>query len=795
MNLILINVNHDVGFESSESIPISLGYILAFVEQNDCRGIILDDLADKPLSFSDLESWIRKIEPGLIGFTAYQSTMERIRFLSRYIKARHPEIYIALGGPQIVGMPSEALKFLPDVDFLAHGEGELVFSEVIRCIENNVSLQEAPGLSYRRGMYVERTSGEVLPPEDLDIYPSPYLSGILNLQGKDTAILLSSRGCRHACLFCMTPSVCKGRIRYHSIDRVIQEMDFLSQNGIQRFWFADPNFTENRERTLKILEEKIRLGIETPFWFQTRSDLVDDELLSYLKEAGADTVAFGLESGSPEVLRKTGKGISLEKVRQNIGYAQSIGLETELFSIFGLPGETVDDARDTIKFVKSLNIPVESNSGSQQMQLYFGSSYEKNYKKFGFKPVKKWRPEYLSPGDQYETDKMDLAGIRKVRNLWALANEQLSRDVYYKQRIFEILDFLLSSKEDLVEEPEYFIYGVLASNAIEEFDLLKEFICGYRDLAQCTESVNELVSALTFFHETDQPSGPNDRIIFDSRSYMGKVPFTGISGKYWDILLGKGLLLPSFEKGLLGVVAGQESRFDFSFPGDYHQGDLQGKTVEIHARIHKVYKTFQPQKIEDVLSLSIRNHYDFKDLDFLKTENEILYYLCLRDADPQMLLRTPGHFLALTHMFAKIGKLEKVQELADLIGGKPHALNAVADTLSASGKYELAVQYYQAISSAVPSSLLKRVRILLKTMQPKEAYNLLRLAPVSQELDYQEALLECLKHIDSGSPDLTSLSNHVMNLKVLAAIDRESMPKPGKRLPKPIVHGGSRFGQ
>ena len=795
MNLILINVNHDVGFESSESIPISLGYILAFVEQNDSRGIILDDLMDKPLSFSDLESWIRKIEPRLIGFTAYQSTMERIRFISRYIKSRHPEIYIALGGPQIVGMPSEGLKFLPDIDFLAHGEGELVFSQLIKCIENNVSIQQAPGVSYRSGIDIEQTPGEVFPPENLDTYPSPYLNGILNLHGKDTAILLSSRGCRHSCLFCMTPSVCKGRIRYHSIDRVIQEMDFLSQNGIQRFWFADPNFTENRERTLKILEEKIRLGIATPFWFQTRSDLVDDELLSYLKEAGADTVAFGLESGSPEVLRKTGKGISLEKVRKNISFAQSIGLETELFSIFGLPGETVDDARETIKFVKSLNIPVESNSGSQQMQLYFGSSYEKNYKKYGFKPVRKWRPEYLSIGDQYETAKMDLAGIRKVRNLWALANEQLSRDVYYKQRIFEILDFLLSSKDDLIEEPEFFIYGVLASNAIEEFDLLKDFISGYRDLAQNTESVNELVSALTFFHETDEPSGPNDRIIFDSRSYMGKVPFTGISGKYWDILLGKGLLLPSFEKGLLGVVAGQESRFDFSFPEDYHQVDLQGKTVEIHARIHKVYKTFQPQRIDDVLSLSICNHYDFMDLDFLKTENEILYYLCLRDADPLILLRTPGHFLALTHMFAKIGKLDKVKELADLIGGKPHALNAVADTLSASGKYELALQYYQAISSAVPSSLIKRVRILLKTMQPEEAYNLLRQVPVSQELDYQEALLECLKHSDSGSPDLASLSNHVMNLKVLAAIDRESMPKPGKRLPKPIVHGGSRFGQ
>ena len=231
----------------------------------------------------------------------------------------------------------------------------------------------------------------------------------------------------------------------------------------------------------------------------------------------------------------------LERVKENIAYAQSIGLETELFTIFGLPGETVDDARATISFVKSLNVPVESNSGSQQMQLYFGSTYERNCRDYGYRPIGKWRPGYLSVGDQYETDSMDSQNIKKVRNLWALANEQLSRDVYYKQRVFEVLDFLLNAREDLKEEPEYYVYGTLASNAIEEFDLLKDFLNGFRNLVGDEESVSELISGLILFHETNEPSSSSDRIIFDSRSYMGGVPFTGISGKYWDVLLGRGI--------------------------------------------------------------------------------------------------------------------------------------------------------------------------------------------------------------------------------------------------------------
>ncbi|MGC8658923.1 MAG: radical SAM protein [Desulfomonilaceae bacterium] len=795
MSLIFVNINHDVGFESSESIPISLGYILAFAEKSGFKGIILDDLQDRPLSLMELESWINKMKPRLIGFTAYQSTMERIRFFSRFIKSKFREITVALGGPQIVGMPSGALESLPDVDVLVHGEGEIVFLDIMKSIENHTSLANVPGLTCRQNGSIFRNENLPPLPDDLDTYPSPYLGGILNLQGKDTAILLSSRGCKHNCLFCITPSVCNGRIRYHSVERVVQEMEFLAQQGIKRFWFADPNFTENRNRTLEILDRKKLHGIETPFWLQTRSDLVDEELLQALKEAGADTIAFGLESGSPEVLKKTRKGISLDRVRQNIAYAQSIGLETELFTIFGLPGERVEDARATIDFVKSLNIPIESNSGSQQMQLYFGSSYENDCSGYGFTPLSKWKPAYLSIGDQYETDSMDLAQMRKVRNLWALANEQLSRDVYYKQRIFEILDFLLSSREDLLEEPEYYVYGTLASNAIEEFDLMKEFLAGFRDLIKDEESVRDLISGLILFHETNGPSGPSDRIIFDSRSYMGDVPFTGISGKYWDVLLGRGLLLPSFESGLTGLTTGEENAFEFSFPSDYHQTELQGKTVEVHARVHKIFKTIQPETIDDVFTLAAANHYDFPDLDFLRTENEILYYLCLRDADPQKLLRTPGHFLALSHMFAKLGKLREVTVLADMLLGKPHALNAVADTLAASGKFDLALKYFEAIGSSAPSNLLKRVRILLKMDRGSEASELLKLASQPQDLDYQEALFECLKDQSPDNPELSVFSNHVMNLKVLSAMDREALPKPGKRYPKPIVHGFSRFNQ
>ncbi len=127
------------------------------------------------------------------------------------------------------------------------------------------------------------------------------------------------------------------------------------------------------------------------------------------------------------MLKDTNKGIILRQLEENVKVAHSLGMEAELFSIFGLPGETVEDVRETMRFLRSLEIPIQSNSGSQQMQLYFGSLYERNPERFGIKPLPGFRPAYISVGDQYETAQMSKAEIRKVRNLWALANEQMER--------------------------------------------------------------------------------------------------------------------------------------------------------------------------------------------------------------------------------------------------------------------------------------------------------------------------------------------------------------------------------
>jgi len=787
---LFINVNHDVGNESSESIPISLGYIVAALSEKGSRAIIVDDLRDKPLSLKNLEKWIRRLTPSVVGFTAYQSTIQRIRFLSRYIKSRHEHIRIMLGGPQIFAMPPQGLSELRDIDILMHGDGEAIVPEIAENLDRGQDLDFVCGITFRRNEAVVQTGPWFPEDDDLDRYPSPYLKNIFNLRGKDTAILLSSRGCRHACRFCITPRLCGGRVRYHSVQRVVEEMEFLSSSGIQRFWFADPNFTDDPERTGSLLREKIRHGISTPFWCQTRSDLVDPDMMKLLKQAGCDTIAFGLESGSPSVLKKTGKHIELGRLRENIVAAKSLEMDTELFSIFGLPGETVADARKTMEFLRSLEIPIESNSGSQQMQLYFGSVFERNPELFGIRPERIHRPAYLSVGEQYETTEMNSADLVKIRNLWALANAQLETDVYYKQRTFEILQFLLDNREDLKEEPSFHAFGALASATIEEYSLLEQFLEGYDRLPPDNRTpTNDLIAAIPFFMESGEPVGRLDRIIFDSRSYIGGIPFTGISGKYWDVLLGHDLLLPDFEAGFLGACGGDNVKFSFVFPGDYMQEDLRGQEVEVHAKIHKVFKCIELNSLDALRESRFNNRYDFNDLDLLRDQNEILYYLALRDANPVSLLKTPSHFLTRVHRLAKLHKFEDIQRLASLLHGKPTALNAFAETLVACARYDWALPFYETLSTELPSAAIRQVKCLLRMGEYQRAAEILRTIPESADYEYQEAVLVCMKSVEGSSPKIADLDHHCLDLRVRDAVQREAYARPNQLQSKPTVHG------
>jgi radical SAM superfamily enzyme YgiQ (UPF0313 family) len=262
----------------------------------------------------------------------------------------------------------------------------------------------------------------VPPADDLDAYPSPWLDGVLDPADWDEAIMLTSRGCPHHCAFCVTPAAFGPTIRSHSVERVIDEISVVAATGGGRLWFADPNFSYDADRVHQILEGIARRDLKVGMWIETRADMLTPELLRLLARAGVHTVALGLESAVPRVLDRSGKAIEPESIRRAAVTALDAGIDVELFSQYGLPGETRADALTTLDFVKKCGVSVRGNSNAQQMQLYFGSAIIRNPRAHGILPLRNDLPPYLALGDEFETEWMSRREMDEIRAAWGAAS-------------------------------------------------------------------------------------------------------------------------------------------------------------------------------------------------------------------------------------------------------------------------------------------------------------------------------------------------------------------------------------
>ncbi|MBW1708740.1 MAG: radical SAM protein [Deltaproteobacteria bacterium] len=169
------------------------------------------------------------------------------------------------------------------------------------------------------------------------------------------ALLETSRGCPFSCSFCLKAMYGSG-IRIKSLKRVLAEVEeVVGRFGAKFVYFIDLEFSLNRENTLNLCQELIRMNLDFRWCCQTRADTVDRELLALMKEAGCTLIHFGVETGSPRLLDETKKKISLEQIRASVNYCHDLGLATACFFLFGLPGETEDDRQATVRAARELN--------------------------------------------------------------------------------------------------------------------------------------------------------------------------------------------------------------------------------------------------------------------------------------------------------------------------------------------------------------------------------------------------------------------------------------------------------
>lgn len=412
--------------------PISLGYLAAALRAAGHAPHVLALGADTAFSPRALGARLGEWRPGLVGFAAYQRNMLEVRALARLAKEAAPGCRVVLGGPQGMFLPDAALAALPEVDFLSRGEGELAvcaLADALGAGRFGPAEEAVPGVTSRRpdGSCVTGPSPAL--PEDLDVHPSPWLDGVLDPARWAESVLLTSRGCPHHCVFCLTPATCQGRMRSHSLERVLEEIAWVARRGSGRLWFADPNFGASKPRLVRLLEGIASRDLGVKMWIEVRAELLDPSLVRLMGRAGVKRVAVGLESASPAVLEGLGKGSDPARVRAAARLALDAGIDVELFSQYALPGERMSDALTTLEFVRACGVAIRGNSNAQQLQLYFGSEVTRRHRELGLRPLRERLPPYLSIGTEFETEWMSRADIARVRGAWRDASADGARRV------------------------------------------------------------------------------------------------------------------------------------------------------------------------------------------------------------------------------------------------------------------------------------------------------------------------------------------------------------------------------
>ena len=760
---LFIHVNLLAPLNSPDTIPISEATILAHLKNHGFSGQILGDFADGPLKPGVLAKVIQTTQPLAIGFTAYQENIEQIRLWARFAKKLSPAIKIIIGGPQVTFMPAEALRHMPEVDFLCRGEGEDVMLALAQALVEGSGTARLPGLCFLQGDDIIET-GPASGAKDLDTYASPYLMDLVDLTCKDRAVMLTSRGCSYDCAFCYTPRASRRRVRFYSPERIIDEMKYLKSKGIRAFWFADTNFSFSRKRLVTLVEAIIREVPGISFWCQTRYDLVNREVLSLLRRAGADNMAYGLESANPEVLERINKPIDLERLSEVIRLTQEAGINVELFSMFGLPGETFNQALGTLAFVKKNRVAIDGNSISQQAHLFFGTPMNETPPAYGISPFLRTRPAYLSVCRDYETDTMSADEIRRISLIWRLSRSDFHEDVCAGRNLFHRAAFITQNCRALTDRSEATCLLARIYIALEEYDAAVDCMNLLSKNFREDPAVQELLEGPFLCFKVSPDTGrAGFKVIYDCQGSVDGSVVPATCGRFQEAILGQGMLLPEFEKHLERISSGEYTHFDMTFPVAYGQKDLAGKVVTF--RVH-VYHTMEPVTVESYRDLNgeaLHNAYELEDVEGLRQHNVNLYYMVLQGAMMRGVVPEMTDALMLTNLYLKLGFVDLATALIGKLPENRMILTHGAHMFRMNGQPEKALELLDRIGDDGTRDRLIRAQALfdLNRLEESEATvndlkvpNNIQLAdlrvqlaaklalPIESYLEREEALLD-----------------------------------------------------
>jgi radical SAM superfamily enzyme YgiQ (UPF0313 family) len=318
---------------------------------------LIDCIAEK-LTRTQLAVRLKAIEPHVIvaiqGFECFEEDINELNALKEHL----PAVKLVLFGHYTTVFPHQILQ-KTDIDITIIGEPDLIFRDLIYALLNQIDIQTVAGIAFKSSEGIIQTEGEIrirepeklpMPAYELlqpDKYYEPFMKAPFGL-------IQTARGCPYSCNYCVRSFGKK--LTYRTPEQIIEEILYLKKTfGIRSLRFIDDTFTVHTSRVIEICKRMIELQLDIEWTCLSRLDTLREEMLPWMKKAGCKRIYFGVESGSPKVLKFLNKELDLDEALKTIHLCRQHGIETHGWFIVGAPVETEDDFEASVNFALNAN--------------------------------------------------------------------------------------------------------------------------------------------------------------------------------------------------------------------------------------------------------------------------------------------------------------------------------------------------------------------------------------------------------------------------------------------------------
>ncbi len=379
--LLLVNPPSAIGVYSKSKIRVAITSA-PFITLATLAGAALEDdhdvrIADLMIEGRPMEAYrdmLASWRPEYIGITFTTPLYREARELAAQAREILPDAVLICGGIHANTFPEQVLRE-SEFDLVVMGEGENTLRDICSgedpaVIPGIARLSDGEFIMNPPRPLIKELDHLPLPAwqlHDLRFYHSPHIASRRNPVG----YMETNRGCNHHCLYC-SQRIFGHSVRSKSSERVVDEMFRMLDLGFRDIHFKDDNFTADLSKAKETVELMMKRGFDAPWALPTGVNVndVDREFFRMAKRAGCYQVAFGIESGVPEVLSRVNKYQDPDTMRRAVENAHREGLETVGFFMLALPGDTIETMEENLRFACSLPLTYAKAS----MTLPFPSS-------------------------------------------------------------------------------------------------------------------------------------------------------------------------------------------------------------------------------------------------------------------------------------------------------------------------------------------------------------------------------------------------------------------------------------